>query len=212
MPAPITTACLPRTFDIVCSPGQPKNSPSRSPRPQTLCLPRFRRFSPIAEIGFKCNKSRRADPRHPGSITMVDRPCAMPPRDTPGSCASCPSSDVSSITGRHVPGRGRAARRPGHAVHRLGRGPTTRWRGRLGPLVMGAAACFVRTMTGAGGSMRGRSAPPRAALLTLLAHLCMASAARWRGRAGRAVPAVCGAAVPAAGPQALAALPTPSGV
>ena len=120
--------------------------------------------------------------------------------------------DQNSITGRHVPGRGRAARRPGHAVHRLDRAPTTRWRGRLGPLVMGAAACFVRTMTGAGGSMRGRSAPPRAALLTLLAHLCMASAARWRGRAGRAVPAACVAAVPAAGLRALAAAPTRSGV
>ena len=90
MPAPITTACLPRTFDIVCSRGQPKNSPSRSPKPQTLCLPCFRRFSPIAEIGFKCNKSRRADPRHLGSITMVDRPCAMPPPDRPRSCGIMP--------------------------------------------------------------------------------------------------------------------------
>ena len=60
--------------------------------------------------------------------------------------------------------------------------------------------------------MRGRSAPPRAALLTLLAHFCMASAARWRGRARRAVPAVCVAAVPAAGPRALAAATTRSGV
>jgi hypothetical protein len=31
MTAPITSACLSRPFDIVCSPGQRRNAPSRSP-------------------------------------------------------------------------------------------------------------------------------------------------------------------------------------
>jgi hypothetical protein len=80
---------------------------------------------------------------------------------------------------------------------------------------MGAAACFVRTMTGAGGLMRGQSALPRAALLMLRAYLCVAGAVRCRAcrRSARPdVQAACIAAAPAAKLRALGALCSHSGL
>jgi hypothetical protein len=73
-----------------------------------------------------------------------------------------------------------------------------------GPLVMGAAACFVRTMTEAAGSMHGPWAPLLGTLLMLVHSV------GWRvpGRsARRAVSAPWIACTPAAGPRALAAPP-----
>ena len=58
--------------------------------------------------------------------------------------------------------------------------------------------------------MHVRSAPPRAALLTLLAHLCMAGRSPFGAAGARAVPA---ASPPRRrGQRALGAAPTPSGV
>ena len=67
-----------------------------------------------------------------------------------------------------------------------------------GPLVIGAAACFVRTMTGAGGPMRGPLAPLRAAFLMLLGHMRQVAGA--------------GAAAEATRPRALVAPPERSGL
>ena len=136
-------AC-PERSTFVCSPGRAKefvkSLASAADPMSSTCSGAFRRSRKSVS---KCNKSRRADPRHPGSITRVDRPWGIRLR-TSRDLAHHALQRVGSIAGRYRSGS-RASRADVlvGAVHRLDQ-DRPRDGAAAGAACLGAAACFVR--------------------------------------------------------------------